>query len=178
LEAGLGFEPMTLAVFLSTSVAARLIRRFGVRSVLTGGMLLTSAGMLRLTAVDADVSYFSHLLPGGIVTSVGLGLAIVAATIAALVGVPSLDGGLASCLLNSSRFIGGSIGLAVLSTIAAARTDAQLASGAGQLTALTEGYSLAFLGCGLAVLAGAVLAATLVRTAPARDRELLDAAEI
>ncbi|MGE0067040.1 MAG: MFS transporter, partial [Solirubrobacterales bacterium] len=53
LEAGLGFVPMTLAVFLSTSVAARLIRRFGVRSVLTGGMLLTSAGMLMLTAVDA-----------------------------------------------------------------------------------------------------------------------------
>lgn len=177
LEAGLAFAPMTLGVFLSTTLAARAIRRLGVRIVLTGGMLATGLGLLILTGVDREASYFTHLLPGGMVTALGLGFAIVAATIAALEGVPPAEGGLASGILNTSRFIGGSIGLAAFSTLAAAQTDRQLAAGSDRLTALTDGFSLAFLAGGLAMLAGAVVAAALVRTNPARDRELLGRTE-
>jgi EmrB/QacA subfamily drug resistance transporter len=177
LEAGLGFAPMTLGVFLSTTLAARAIRRLGVRTVLTGGMVLTGAGLLMLTGVDAQASYFSHVLPGGMVTALGLGFAIVAATIAALEGVPAVEGGLASGILNTSRFIGGSIGLAAFSTLAAAQTHRQLAAGADRLAALTDGYSVAFLAGGLAILVGAALSAALIRTTSAGDRELLDRAQ-
>jgi hypothetical protein len=106
------------------------------------------------------------VLPGGVLSAVGLGLALVPATIAAVQGVPAALSGLASGLLNTSRLVGGAVGLAVLTTLATSRTDDRLAAGAHHALAQTDGYGLAFgVGSGIC-LVGAIAAATLLRRRP------------
>ena len=114
-------------------------------------------------------SYAAQVLPGGVLSAIGLGLALVPATIAAVSGVPGSQSGLASGLLNTSRLIGGALGLAVLSTVAASQTHAQLEGGASAASALSGGFQVAF-GAGAAVsLLGGLLALVLLRPRPAAD---------
>jgi EmrB/QacA subfamily drug resistance transporter len=163
LRAGLAFMPMTLSVALAASLAPRLVARFGVRPVLTTGMLSSAIGLGLLTGVAPGGSYLSTVLPGGVLGAGGLGLALVPATIAAMQGIPAAQSGLASGLLNTSRLVGGALGLAVLSTIADSHTSRQLAHGASSLGALTSGYQLA-LGIGALIsLLGAFLTVVLLR---------------
>ncbi len=115
LQAGLSFLPMTLAVFAGSSLAPRLIDRFGLRIVLSAGMLIATAGLVLLTGVKPGGAYLTQVLPGGLLSGLGMGLALVSATVAAMQGVPQAQSGLASGLLNSSRLVGGALGLAVLS---------------------------------------------------------------
>ncbi len=167
LRAGLAFLPMTLSVAAGSTLAPRLIARIGVRAVLTGGMLSAAAGLALLTALRPGGSYLASVLPGGVLAAGGLGLALVPATIAAVQGVPAAQSGLASGLLNTSRLVGGALGLAVLSTLADSHSAAQLARGASQLGALTSGYQLA-LGVGAALsLLGALAALVLLHPRPA-----------
>jgi MFS family permease len=161
LQAGLSFLPMTLSVFTGSTLAPRLLARFGLRTVLGAGMMLATTGLLLLTGVTPGGSYFTQVLPGGILCGVGMGLSLVSATIAAVQGVPGPQSGLASGLLNTSRLVGGALGLAVLSTIAAGQTHGEL--GVAPLRALTDGFSLAFTVGALFCLAGAVVAAVLLR---------------
>jgi EmrB/QacA subfamily drug resistance transporter len=164
LRAGLSFLPMTLAIVLASSVAPRLVARFGVRPVLAAGMLTAATGLGLLTGVRPDGSYLATVLPGGVLGAAGLGLSLVPATIAAVQGVAAAQSGLASGLLNTSRLVGGALGLAVLSTIAASHTRGQLAAGASTLGALSSGYQLA-LGVGaLICLAGALATVVLLRS--------------
>ncbi len=114
LKAGLSFVPMTLSVVLGTTLAPRLAARLGEGRVLALGMLLAGAGLLLLTGVRPGEGYVGDVLPGGVLSALGLGLSLVPATIAAVSGVPADESGLASGLLNSSRLIGGALGLAVL----------------------------------------------------------------
>ena len=163
LRAGLAFLPMTLSVALAASFAPRLVARFGVRAVLTTGMLSSALGLGLLTGVAPGGSYLETVLPGGMLGAGGLGLALVPATIAAMQGIPAAQSGLASGLLNTSRLLGGAFGLAILSTIADSHTSRQLAHGASSLGALTSGYQLA-LGLGALVsLLGAFLTVVLLR---------------
>ena len=90
--------------------------------MLTVGLLCAAAGLYLLTGVRSGGSYTPNVLPGGLLAAMGLGLSLVPATIAAVAGVPAKESGLASGMLNTSRLIGGALGLAVLSTIAASRT--------------------------------------------------------
>ncbi|HEX8714987.1 MAG TPA: MFS transporter, partial [Solirubrobacteraceae bacterium] len=167
LVAGLSFVPMTLSVVLATSLAPRLVGRFGVRAVIAVGMLLAAAGLLLLTGVRPGGGYAALVLPGGVLSALGLGLALVPATITAVTGVPRTQSGLASGLLNTSRLIGGALGLAVLSTIAASQTHAELHAGASGAAALSDGFQLAF-GVGAAIsLLGALAAVVLLRPTPA-----------
>ncbi len=173
LSAGLAFVPMTLSVVVASTFAPRLVQRIGGRTVITVGMALSAAGLLLLTGVRPGGGYAADVLPGGVLSCLGLGLALIPSTITAVSGVPGSQSGLASGLLNSSRLIGGALGLAVLSTIAASRTHADVHAGAASLSALTSGFQLAF-GVGAAIsLAGALLAAVLLRhersARPARD---------
>jgi EmrB/QacA subfamily drug resistance transporter len=169
LQAGLSFLPMTLSVFGGSSIAPRLIARFGVRSVLTAGMLLGAVGSLLLSGVSPGASYAAAVLPGGVLAALGMGLALVAGTIVAVQGVPQAQGGVASGLLNTSRLVGGALGLAVLSTTAAGHTRAAVAGGASQVVGLTDGFGMAFaVGAGFC-LAGAVAAVVLL--APRRAFE-------
>ncbi len=162
LRAGLAFLPLTLGVALASKLAPRFVARFGVRPVLGAGMLSAAIGLALLTGVRPGGSYFASVLPGGVLAACGLGLSLVPATIAAVQGVSTAQSGLASGLLNTSRLVGGALGLAVLSTLADSHTNAQLARGASRLGALTSGYQLA-LGIGaLICLLGAGVAVTLL----------------
>ena len=162
LQTGLAFLPMTLGIVLGSSQAPRLVARLGVRRVITGGMLASATGLALLTGVQPGASYYAHVLPGGLLAAAGMGLALVPSTIVAVQGVPSHQSGLASGLINTSRLMGGALGLAVLSTIAASRTHAQLLSGVGAEAATSDGYKLAFAVGAVFCLLGAGLAATLL----------------
>jgi EmrB/QacA subfamily drug resistance transporter len=169
LKAGLSFVPMTLSVVLGTTLAPRLAARLGEGRVLALGMLLAGAGLLLLTGVRPGEGYVANVLPGGVLSALGLGLSLVPATIAAVSGVPADESGLASGLLNSSRLIGGALGLAVLSTIAASHTHSAAHAGASSLSALTSGFQLAFLVGGIVSLLGALVAAGLLRRPKQRE---------
>ena len=163
LRTGFAFLPMTLGIVLASSQAPRLVARFGVRSVIAGGMLACAAGLALLSGVQPASSYFLEVLPGGLLAAIGMGLALVPATIVAVQGVPGEQSGLASGLINTSRLMGGALGLAVLSTIAASRTHAQLLSGTGVLRATSDGYQLAFEAGAALCLLGAITAGALLR---------------
>jgi EmrB/QacA subfamily drug resistance transporter len=162
LETGFAFLPMTLAIVAASSFAPRLVARYGVRNVVTLGMLLATAGLAIFSGLEPGSSYVVHFLPAGLLAAVGLGFSLVPATIAAVQGVPPAESGLASGVLNTSRLVGGALGLAVLSTIATSLTDSKLSDGVATAQAQTDGYQLAFaLGSALC-LAGAIAAATLL----------------
>jgi MFS family permease len=161
IEAGLAFLPMTLSIFAASSLAPRLVGRLGPRRVITAGMLGATAGMLLLTGVAPGGSYLGTVLAGALLTSLGMGFSLVPSTIVAMQGVAASQSGLGSGLLNTSRLMGGALGLAVLSTIAAAHTRGDLGVSAPQ--ALTDGFALAFLVGALFCVAGALVAVLLLR---------------
>ena len=163
LETGLAFVPMTLGVGLGATLAPRLTRRVGARMVLAAGMLSATAGEALLTGVHPGGTYVAQVLPGGMLGAFGLGLSLVPATIVAVQGVPAATSGLASGVLNTSRFVGAALGLAVLSTIAASHTHAALASGASTATALTDGFQFQFGVGALFCLVGAAAALVMLR---------------
>jgi EmrB/QacA subfamily drug resistance transporter len=171
LEAGFAFLPWTLSVFAGSTLAPRLVARFGLRRVLGAGMLIATAGLTYFTGVRPGGSYLAQILPGAIPAGLGMGLALVSGTVAAVQGVPQEQSGLASGLLNTSRLVGGALGLAILSTIAAG----QVHGVAGPLD-VTNGFSLAFWVGGGFTLAGAVVAFTALRPRPAAALSVAHAA--
>jgi MFS family permease len=162
LETGLAFLPMTLAIVVASSFAPRLVAKFGVRNVLTAGMLSATAGLALFTGLHPESSYVTLFLPAGLLAAVGLGFSLVPATIAAVQGVPAAESGLASGMLNTSRLVGGALGLAVLSTLATSRTNSKLTEGVATLQAHTDGYQLAFAVGAILCLLGAIAAVTLM----------------
>jgi EmrB/QacA subfamily drug resistance transporter len=167
LQAGLSFLPITLSVFTASSLAPRLVARFGVRRVVTSGMLLAAAGLTILTAVKPGGSYVSIVLPGGVLSGLGMGLGLVPSTIAATQGVPRHQAGLASGLLNTSRLVGGALGLAVLSTLATA--SSHVTAGISAPQALTNGFTVAFQVGAATCIAAALVAALMLRPKPLSD---------
>jgi EmrB/QacA subfamily drug resistance transporter len=163
LETGLAFVPMTAAVGAGATLAPRLAKRFGARWVLAAGMLSATIGELLLIGVHPGGSYAANVLPGGLLGAFGLGLALVPATIVAVEGVPRALSGLASGVLNTSRFVGAALGLAVLSTIAAHHTHSEVASGTSPATALTDGFDLQFAVGAIFCLVGVLAAIVLLR---------------
>ena len=160
LETGLAFLPLTVVMgVLQLRYAGPLAMRFGARNVLVVGLLLTAAGLALFTQAPADARYVVHLLPMMLVTAVGIGIAFPALIGIAMSGARPEEAGLASGLVNTTVQVGGALGLAVLATLAADRTDA--AGGAANVGALVEGYHLAFLVSALLVL-GAVAVALVV----------------
>ncbi len=163
LVAGISFLPMTLLVFAGSATAPKLVARLGVRATLTIGMALATVGFLVLATVETSSAYEVAILPGGMLVALGTGWSLVPATIVAVKGVPPEQNGLASGVVNTSRLVGGTLGLAALTTIATSHTTELLASGTGQLDALTSGYRVAFLIAAGLCLAGGVAAITLLR---------------
>jgi EmrB/QacA subfamily drug resistance transporter len=164
IQAGLAFVPMTAAIIVTSQVASRGVGRFGPGMVLTLGMVLIGAGMVGLAQVSADGSYWGDVLIPSIVTAAGIGFSFVPVTIAATQGVRGPEAGLASGLVNTSRQVGGSIGLALLATVATQHTS-DVAGTVSAAVALTEGFQRAFLvGAGFAFLGAAVAAGVLARS--------------
>ncbi|MGZ4278178.1 MAG: MFS transporter [Solirubrobacteraceae bacterium] len=155
IEAGVAFLPMTVSLIAAAQVASRLAGRMGAGAVLTGGMTLIGAGMLLFSQMSANGSYASDVLGAGIVTALGLGFSFVPVTIAAVSGVRPGEAGLASGLVNTSRQFGGSLGLAVLATIAGQRGGAGAQAHPSELVA---GFHDAFLVGAAFALAGALVA--------------------
>jgi MFS family permease len=122
---------------------------------------------LIFTGVHPGASYFGLVLPGAIMSGLGMGLGLVSSTIAATQGVPRSQSGLASGLLNMSRLFGGALGLAVLSTLAASQAHAHI--GISHAQALTNGFGLAFKVGALILLAAAAVAILQLRAAPAEE---------
>jgi EmrB/QacA subfamily drug resistance transporter len=159
IEAGLGFLPMTLTIFAASTLAPRVVARFGPRRVITTGMLTAAAGMMFLSGVTPGGTYLSSVLAGAVLSALGMGLTLVPATIVAMQGVERSQSGVASGLLNTSRLVGGALGLAVLSTIAAGQAGDATTNG----LALTDGFGVAFHVGALLALAGAGIAGLLLR---------------
>ncbi|UGT56809.1 MFS transporter [Nocardia asteroides] len=156
-QTGLAMLPAAVAIGgVSLFVSARLITRFGGRAVLVSGLVLLLAGMLWLTRLPVRADYVVDVLPM-MVAIAGGGLVLPALTGLGMSGAAADDAGLASGLFNTSQQVGMAIGVAVLSTLAASRTTADLAAGASEVAALTSGYRLAF-----TVAAGLLAAALLV----------------
>jgi EmrB/QacA subfamily drug resistance transporter len=172
IETGIGFLPMTLSIFTGSTLAPRAVARFGPRRVIVAAMLVMSAGMALLTGIAPGGTYVGSVLAGAVLTALGMGFSLVPATIVAMQGVRGADSGVASGLLNTSRLMGGALGLAILSTIASSRTRGDVAAGAVQ--ALTSGFDLAFtVAIGFA-LAGAAIAAVALRPAAAAPVRLAE----
>jgi MFS family permease len=169
IETGVAYLTLTLAIITFAAVAQGLVTRLGVRWVLTVGLAMSAAALVLFTRLPVDGSYFWDLFPGFLLSGIGLALAFVPMTIAALVGVKEADAGVASGLINTSQQIGGAVGLAVATTIATTFTsryvDSHATVGAGSPAALNYGFQITFyVLAGLAALA-AVLAAVLVEPA-------------
>jgi EmrB/QacA subfamily drug resistance transporter len=161
IEAGLSFLPMTLSIFAASSLAPRAVARVGARVVITAGMLVATIGMVLLVGVGPHGTYLSTVLPGALLAALGMGFSLVPATIVAMQSLPGSQSGLGSGLLNTSRLMGGALGLAVLSTIADAQTRANAAAGAAH--ALSDGFDLAFGVGAVFSFAGVLIAGLLLR---------------
>jgi EmrB/QacA subfamily drug resistance transporter len=142
IGAGLAFLPMTLSIFLGSTLAPRVVARFGARTVIASAMTAMAAGMLVLTGIAPGQHYLGPILIGEVLTALGMGFGLVPSTIVAMQGVAGAQSGVASGLLNTSRLMGGALGLAILSTIASGQTRGAL--GASPAQALTDGFGLAF----------------------------------
>ncbi|MEU4490701.1 MFS transporter [Streptomyces purpurascens] len=151
LEAGLALVPSSLAVVLGSKLAPRLMRAAGPRTVAVLGTLVAVAGFAWQSRMTAEGSYTTAILVPGVLMMLGAGLASTPLASLATSGAAPGEAGLVSGLVNTSRTMGGSLGLAVLSTLAAART-----AGSATPAALTEGYALAFR-VGTGVLVAGVL---------------------
>jgi EmrB/QacA subfamily drug resistance transporter len=122
LKAGLAFLPFTAGIMVSAGIASTFATRIGVRVIAAAGMALTIVGMLLLTQLPTHGSYVADVLPSIIVSSLGMGAVFMPLTLVATTGLDDEDQGLASGIFNTSQQIGGALGLAILSTIAAGRT--------------------------------------------------------
>jgi EmrB/QacA subfamily drug resistance transporter len=175
LQVGLAFLPANLIMgAFSLGLSAKLVLRFGIRRPMAAGLLLAALGLLLFAHAPVDGRLVLHVLPGMILLGIGAGMAFNPVLLAAMNDVAESESGLASGLVNTAFMMGGALGLAVLASLAAARTEDRLAAGASSLEALTAGYHLAFLmGAGFALVA-ALLGALLIRTRLSAQGEIDD----
>jgi EmrB/QacA subfamily drug resistance transporter len=166
LKVGLAFLPANLIMgAFSLGLSAKLVMRFGFRAPLATGLLLAAAGLVVFARAPVGGSFLVDVLPSMILLAFGAGMAFNPVLLAAMSDVEPSESGLASGVVNTSFMMGGALGLAILASLAASRTDSLRASGDGALASLNGGYHLAFLvGAAFAVAAG-VLGATFLRTA-------------
>jgi EmrB/QacA subfamily drug resistance transporter len=168
----LGYSPMKTGVaylavagsaIVTSTIAAQLVTRVGVKPVIVAGMAFLAAGLLYFTQVSVGGSYLGDLLPGFLLIAAGLGFSFVPISIAALAGVQASEAGLASGLFNTSQQIGGALGIAALSAVATSKTEAGVAAGTPLPKALTDGFESAFIWGGVVAIVGILVALVLVR---------------
>jgi EmrB/QacA subfamily drug resistance transporter len=170
LDAGLAFLPMALMIFLVARRAGRLVGLLGVRAVLGSGLILMTAGLLLLARIGPNGSAIVYVVVPGVLTTAGIGLAVVASTIAATQGAREGQAGLASGLVNTSRQIGGGLGIALLITLATQHTTNLIGGNRPVSQALTDGFRLAYLIAAGLVAAAALVTFTAVRGPVRSDR--------
>jgi EmrB/QacA subfamily drug resistance transporter len=173
LHAGLTFLPMALTIMLVARRSGALVSRFGVRAVLGGGLTMMAVGMLLFTKIASSGSAVVYVIIPGLLTAAGIGMSIVPSTIAATQGAKQGQAGLASGLVNTSRQVGGGLGIAILITLATQRSTHLIGTGQDVPQALTEGFRLAYyIAAGLVVTAALFTFAFVPRIGPAADAPL------
>jgi EmrB/QacA subfamily drug resistance transporter len=170
VESGVAFVGFAGAVIVVSNLAQVIVGRVGVRATLTTGLLVSAVSVALLTRLPVEGHYFWDLFPAFVLGGAGMGLSFVPVTIASLSGVERSDAGVASGLVNTSRQIGGAIGLAAASTIAATSTSHYVSShsavAASSPVALDHGFQTALYALTGLLMLGAVIAITLVRSTP------------
>jgi EmrB/QacA subfamily drug resistance transporter len=169
LETGLAFLPLSFSIAPTVAIAStRLLPRTGPRPLIPTGLLVAALGMLLLTRIGVDTAYASHVLPSLILIGIGFGLTMAPAFATATHGVPAHDSGVASALVNTSQQVGGAIGTALLSTLAAAAaTEHVRALGPAPdvlREAAVEGYVAGFWWAAAVLAVGAVVSGSLLRS--------------
>jgi EmrB/QacA subfamily drug resistance transporter len=165
---GAAFAGFALSVVVLSNVAQVIVGRFGVRPTLTAGLLLSAISVAWLTQLPVDGHYFWNLFPAFVLGGAGMGLSFVPVTIASLTGVERSDAGVASGLINTSRQIGGAIGIAAVSAVAASSTSNYVHAHSVAATsgvALDHGFQTALYALTGLLLIGALIAVTFVRSA-------------
>jgi EmrB/QacA subfamily drug resistance transporter len=176
LKSGFAFLPFSIGIILGAGVVSQLLPRIGPKPIMVPGLVSASIGMLLLTQVTADTSYWTHVLPAIVLMSLGMAAVFVPASSTALIGVGSHDAGVASALLNTSQQVGGSLGTALLNTLYAGAVTAYLTDNlrggadpkAVQADAFVHGYHVAFF-WGAMLLIAALLTAIVLITAKKDD---------
>ncbi len=164
LQVGLGFLPANLIMAaFSLGISAKLVMRFGLRSPLAAGLFVAAAGLLLFARAPVDGSFVVDVLPGMILLGLGARIAFNPVLLAAMSDVKAEEAGLASGVVNTAFMMGGALGLAVLASLASARANALLSTGADPLVALNGGYHIAFLIGAVFAAVAALLGALLLR---------------
>jgi EmrB/QacA subfamily drug resistance transporter len=172
LQTGLAFLPTTLVMgTLSVRYSERLVMRFGARTTLLPGLVLIAAGLALFVRVPVEGNYWIDVLPSMILVGTGVGTAFPALAALAMSGATPRDAGLASGLVNTTVQVGAAVGLAVLATVSATRSESLIGDGESTATALTNGYHLAFLIGAVLVVVAIAVAVTVLE--PERQAEPL-----
>ena len=171
LKAGFAFLPFSAGIILTAGVVAQLLPRLGPKPLMVPGLVMAVVGMLWLTQIGQDTSYWTHVLPAELLMSVGLAGVFIPASSTALVGVGHHDAGVASAVLNTSQQIGGSLGTALLNTLFAGAVTAYFADNpvsdpsqaqeASKL-AFLHGYHVSFFWGAVLLAAALVVALTII----------------
>jgi len=174
LGIGLAFLPFSLSIgIMPFAFSGPLITRFGARAVLLPGLVLIGAGLGFFARVPVEADYLVDVLPSMLLLGVGFGLAFPSLMALAMSGASEHDSGLASGLVNATQQVGGGLGLSVLASLSASRTNGLLAAAVAEPAALTNGYQLSFaIGAGF-VLVALVVAGTVLRSAAEAEEEAL-----
>ena len=170
LQTGVAYVALTLAVIVFANVSQAVALRVGVRPVLPVGLLLAAAGLVLYARLPVDGHYFWDLFPAFLLSGIGMAFTFIPMTIGALAGVRSADAGIASGLINTSQQIGGAIGVAAVTTIAATYTsrylDTHPGESPGSSLALTHGFEVAFYALAAVAVLAAVVCALVVESKP------------
>lgn len=168
VQAGIAFLPFSLGIILSAGIAARLLPQVGPRPLMIPGLLAGAAGMLWLAQLEPETNYFTHILPAMVIMSVGMAFVFIPTATVALHAIDQHDAGVGSAMINTSQQVGGSLGTALMNTVAVTATASYLAANGGQNmpAALTHGFTHGFyVGAGL-LAAAAVVVFFMIRIGP------------
>jgi EmrB/QacA subfamily drug resistance transporter len=165
LQVGLAFLPSNIIMgAFSYNLSAKTVNRFGIRAPLAVGLLIAASGLVLFALAPVDGTFVMHVLPSMLLLGIGAGMAFNPVLLAAMNDVAPEQSGLASGVVNTSFMMGGALGLAVLASLAAARTQALSAAGAGVPVALNGGYQQAFAVGAMLALTASLLGALFIRT--------------
>jgi MFS family permease len=164
LQVGLAFLPANVIMAgFSLGLSAKIVMRFGITRPLVVGLLLATAGLVLFAQAPRDGDFLTQILPSMLLLGVGAGMGFNPLLLAAMNDVDANDSGLASGVVNTAFMMGGALGLAILASIAGAKTQQALAAGIEKAAALVLGYHLAFLVGAVFALVAALLGAALIR---------------
>ncbi len=162
LRSGFAFLPFTAGIIVFAGIASQLLPKFGPRALMVPGLIAAGVGLLLMTRITPDTSYTTHVLPSLLIMSSGMALVFIPLTSTSLHAVSSHDTGVASAMLNTSQQVGGSLGTALLNTIAATATTSYITANSAlserlPAFATTHGFVVAFRWSAVLLFVGAIV---------------------